>query len=694
MLLTAEVSITYMNVEAADTLINWASSLPEARFCLLEQLLPDGLDHPFSETMMAHFDKLQTPLRAVQKYPTATAQQKRFETLGWSTVLVQNLWKLWNDTNFVTRDDRRALDSVEPFDEWEEFALFGCHYFLLVADTGKSLPLTQALSMQNEEPVEITEPSSGGNYSAFNISYAEYPKTHGQRRFAAALPLKGPSRSSERVGIYAGMGHATRVNSYDVYASDHLDTAGSDISPSQAIPSSRMCHTITDLGDAGALLVGGRTSPDHALGDCWLYHKWLNVWERVDELPHGLYRHQAVGIGHGFVLVSTGRIDSQTISADFLLWSRRTGWIKCTIGSTEVPAKSYGAVFIATNTSNEPTSSATGILAGGMTEDAEVQEDVWLWELSIPTNENPTIEFMRAASFKDRFLLCRFGAQVGNLNGEILVVGGIAKDLLLKMEEDICVLSRNRESFSIAPARLKRAGQVPRSLLVGLTIVVIGDSLIITGGSAVCFSFGTFWNKGCFTLAAGALPVLAKADTQQITNRTWYYVHTVESEPLSKSSRSVASVTHTAHSLVNLPRVRVSSPADFLQVTNASRPVIIENLDIGSCTSKWTNEYLKGQVGPDRDVIVHEAKTANMDFKAKNFQYTTKKFGDFLDQIDAGERLYLRSLSAEKPADLPANIATDFPSIAADFQLPQELAVVTDNIHSSPLRISGPVNMV
>lgn len=53
----------------------------------------------------------------------------------------------------------------------------------------------------------------------------------------------------------------------------------------------------------------------------------------------------------------------------------------------------------------------------------------------------------------------------------------------------------------------------------------------------------------------------------------------------------------------------------------------------------------------------------------------------------------MRSLSSEKPAELPADISRDFPSIAKDFQLPPELALVGENAHSCPLRISGPVIM-
>jgi tRNA wybutosine-synthesizing protein 4 len=71
-------------------------------------------------------------------------------------------------------------------------------------------------------------------------------------------------------------------------------------------------------------------------------------------------------------------------------------------------------------------------------------------------------------------------------------------------------------------------------------------------------------------------------------------------------------------------------------------------------------------------VIIHEAITTHMSFKAMNFAYNSRAFGDFVDQIDAGERLYLRSLSSDKPSEIPANIAADFPTIAADFSLPPE----------------------
>lgn len=82
-----------------------------------------------------------------------------------------------------------------------------------------------------------------------------------------------------------------------------------------------------------------------------------------------------------------------------------------------------------------------------------------------------------------------------------------------------------------------------------------------------------------------------------------------------------------------------------------------------------------------------------MDFTSKNFSYKTTDFASFMAEVEKGGTQYLRALSEEHPSDRPANIETDFPSLASDFQLPSELAFVKRNEFSSVLRISGRVNM-
>lgn len=53
---------------------------------------------------------------------------------------------------------------------------------------------------------------------------------------------------------------------------------------------------------------------------------------------------------------------------------------------------------------------------------------------------------------------------------------------------------------------------------------------------------------------------------------------------------------------------------------------------------------------------MHEAASEHMSFKSKNFAYTPMTFGGFLDQIDHGKMLYLRSLSSENPSEIPTNM--------------------------------------
>ena len=82
-----------------------------------------------------------------------------------------------------------------------------------------------------------------------------------------------------------------------------------------------------------------------------------------------------------------------------------------------------------------------------------------------------------------------------------------------------------------------------------------------------------------------------------------------------------------------------------------------------------------------------------MTFQQKNFSYVKKSFGDFIDEVEIGSRQYLRSIASQNPSVKPANFWSDFPELASDYGLPPELALVKQNMHSSVLRISGPVTM-
>ena len=82
-----------------------------------------------------------------------------------------------------------------------------------------------------------------------------------------------------------------------------------------------------------------------------------------------------------------------------------------------------------------------------------------------------------------------------------------------------------------------------------------------------------------------------------------------------------------------------------------------------------------------------------MDFQHKNFKYVKKSFNEFINEVENGSPQYLRSLASENPSGKPADFWSDFPGLATDFELPREFDMIKKNMHSSVLRISGPVDM-
>lgn len=148
----------------------------------------------------------------------------------------------------------------------------------------------------------------------------------------------------------------------------------------------------------------------------------------------------------------------------------------------------------------------------------------------------------------------------------------------------------------------------PRPLLIGTSAISNGDNIIIMGGSAVCFSFGTFWNKGCYTLTTKHSddPKSGENATNDASCKPWKFVHTFDAAAAPKSSpTSLSSSAPGTQILVKVPRVKINSSVEFDKILDASKPIILEGLDIGVCTQEWTSEYLKDKVGAEREVNLH-----------------------------------------------------------------------------------------
>ncbi|KAI1104440.1 LCM-domain-containing protein [Jackrogersella minutella] len=696
----AEVSITYMETEGADSVIEWASTLGQAEFCLLEQIIPDGADHPFAAAMLGHFEKLKTPLKSVFTYPDIDSQRNRFASRGWSQVDVNSLWQIWSSDQWLSAYARRRVDAIalEPFDEWEEFAIFAAHYCVVIATTTPgSVPMTSS-SSKNLERLDIP-------VVPLSADFSEYSGTRGQRRFGAAMGLKN-HLGEEFLANTFGLGTNSRLRSYDLY---EKESPLRDITTHYTGPCGRMCHTMTYLGDYGNLLVGGRTSPSSPLGDCWLFDKRVNTWQRVDDLPLPLYRHGITRLGQSnMVLLIGGKSNPSTIFNGCLLYSPSSGWIECDVlGSNYVPV--FGALSVsfheATRSPKCDGIQFSGVLVGGISQDGIMASQISRWVLLLPENGKPTISFTVLSDINhsgswDRGvnstnhadgLINRFGASgFVSPEGQLIIFGGIIADGIVASDVDIMIIDISNSHYKILSTC--RIATVSRLLLVGTSIYLTNDDqLVIMGGGATCFSMGTFWNRGCYTLRYSRTAPTHMLPTSN--ERKWRHSRIVELTGEIKRKHTPSSCNEQVAVKIDIPRLQVTTAAAFLAVLKAGKPVIIEESDLGGCVQNWSPEYIVEKLGFDRQIIVHEANSSKMDFNSKNFTYVTKSFGNTMEEISKGHKLYLRALSEDHPVDQPANIKLDFPQLAGDFHLPEPLSFVAENEFSSVLRITGPVNM-
>ncbi|KAI0145309.1 leucine carboxyl methyltransferase [Xylariaceae sp. FL1272] len=696
----AEVSITYMETPGADGVIQWARSLGHsAEFCLLEQILPEGPDHPFAQKMLNHFDKLKTPPKSVVQYPLLKSQHQRFIRLGWSQVRAQSLWDVWADDDWIPASYRRELDHIEPFDEWEEFALFASHYCVVIArsdDADHEFRGTAEAAFKDSPPL----------IDSLDFSFLPCSGAQGKRRFGAPLNLRDEHGEQVVANTY-GLGTNNRLRSCDLYGPERSDI---EINMHSSGPSGRLCHAVVDLGFSGSLLVGGRTSPTTVLRDCWHFSIEQNRWAPTHDLPVPLYRHAMTRLGRtNMVLLLGGKTDSSTVFKECLLYKLGSGWAKCSMsGSKYRPV--FGAVLFSVEEKFPDVISDgsaqvmfKGLVAGGISENGLITDQLLRWNLTLLADGTSSITFddyqLLGPAHINPFIH-RFGAStIPMQNGCVAIIGGVARDGVVPRGSDIFILNASDSNIEFAASygvdivsdRMKQA----RPLLVGTSISLTSTGqLLFMGGGATCFSMGTFWNEGSY-LSASNLRSLLSPPTNRSATASFAFqklVETVDMPPARLFAHG-QDARPSKPEVLQVPRVRVPTTEAFEAILTTGKPVIMHGCTLGECVDTWTAEGLKAKVGAGKKVVVHEASGSTMDFNAKNFKYVTKDFATFVTEIEGGGKQYLRALSEERPSELPANLATDFAGLASDFILPPELSVVQENLFSSVLRISGNVNM-
>ncbi|KAF2396660.1 LCM-domain-containing protein [Trichodelitschia bisporula] len=691
-----EVSITYMEVEKADQLITWASSFENARFCLLEQHLPDGNEAPFARTMLAHFAK-QTPLKSVERYPTMSDQKVRFLTRGWDSVDVANLWIIWQARAFLSVAERLELNRVEPFDEWEEFALFAGHYFLLLAFSSTATRTTPRPRYASPN-LSVHIPLTPAN---FGLTVSSTPNSRGQgfRRFGAAFKV-----DEETIGYHGGLSSTASAGIFDIYSSQ--EPVGTLDGP----PLKLVCHTITTSPDGRRhLLIGGRNSPNNVNSHSWL--RTETGWQKADPFP-GRYRHCAVAVNLGLrsgVLVFGGRSATGNALGDWHFVDFESGKRQPVRCSGSPPQPRWSAAIIATGDSCGQLVGGLGGLTETIFEADAVCQDIFGWELHDGAElVVHCIELGRAYGSG-----VRFGASLQPSPYGMLLIGGISRNGAILEEDDVVLFRPLDERRFDANVEFKSLGPVfrgqSRPMLVGFgSVATNDDQMLIFGGGAVCFSFGAFWNDRCYTLTLPSASDIVpnwqlrlpgcRTEVKEIKDES--SSHPAEEELTSTSTKTFIQPTSSPpgvypalHHAAPIPRTTVTTPQDTASIITAGQPCILTSVPLGPCTTLWTPSYLLSTLPSSTIFTIHRATTPYLTFTpTKNFSYASTTLPPFLAAAQRGENVYLRSTSSASPKT-PTTLAADFPSLAPDFVLPPALAPISNIAHSSPLRIAANVAM-
>ncbi|KAG8521007.1 tRNA wybutosine-synthesizing protein 5 [Galemys pyrenaicus] len=133
---------------------------------------------------------------------------------------------------------------------------------------------------------------------------------------------------------------------------------------------------------------------------------------------------------------------------------------------------------------------------------------------------------------------------------------------------------------------------------------------------------------------------------------------------------------------IPVPRLEGVSQEQFMQHLYPQRkPLVLEGIDLGVCTSKWTVDYLS-HVGGAKEVKIHVAAVAQMDFISKNFVYRTLPFDKLVQR--AAEEKHKEFFISEDIAD----IRKQFPLLEGDIKFPKFFK--EEQFFSSVFRISSP----
>ncbi|XP_073468854.1 tRNA wybutosine-synthesizing protein 4 isoform X1 [Aquarana catesbeiana] len=476
-LVLAEVVLCYMDPTRSTDVIGWAARrFPHSRFVLYEQFSPCD---PFGQVMMNHFVSLNSALRSVAAYQRLEDQERRFLQEGWEKCRVLDM----NEFSALCIPDleKMRIESLEPFDEFEELHLKCSHYFILAASRGTLADCT-ALRPLCDTYIEFSvlpAPEFCGSLPVNPLTTS----VRGLRRFGH----RSCSVSSQVIisagGFGEGDGKHRRLD--DIHLLLRKDEAwGREMNTGQW--DGRLLHSLTPLTGGHVLVLGGRFSPSRPANGAHIL-QYDEETQSVKMTPRDLHpelhrwRHTATEVslhGQRYVFVFGGRsVPPAALREDGLfLQVEELRWVQVRVLGTAPPwCHSH---------------SCSGWKGGAVISGGLLKSGLPTGSIYILHPRQTHFEWEKLETSPP--LTPRYAHTSHVIGDRLLLVGGVW--IHRRGVPGLAVV--DLKTGQVSEFQLNTASLTWPLMLHGHSSVLLQDSkqIVILGGGGTCFSFGTHLN--------------------------------------------------------------------------------------------------------------------------------------------------------------------------------------------------------